>query len=509
MGRTHNTVRNLLWGIISKGVTLFLPFMTRTVLIKTLGGEYLGLGSLFTSILGLLSLAELGVSSAIVSSMYKPIAENDSDTICSLMAFYKKAYRVIGYIIFFVGLCLLPFLGKLIRGETPADISIYWLYLFYLVNTSVSYFLFAYKNCLFAAHQRNDVNSKVGIFCTALQNILQIILLFTFENYYLYVLVSMLMTISRNLIVARLVDKAYPMYKCRGILPPNVFSDIKKRVAGLMLARVSNTIRSAIDSLFISVFLGLTAVAIYSNYYYIVSSVVGIITMLESAMVAGVGNSIAADSLEKNYQDFKKFTFMLQWIVGWCSICILCLIQPFMKIWLGAGYMFKDIIAVICACYLFVSCIGMIRNIYTQALGMWWSLKYLSAIDVFVNFFLNFILVKYYGAYGVLAATIIDISFMSIPWTTYFLFRDCFGKEKYKKYMMSIAKYFVIAAFAGGMTYVICSFVTLANGILVLAIRATICIVVPNVIYLIIFHKNKLFIESVSFVKTRFIAKKS
>lgn len=501
MSRTKNAIRNMSWGFTQKIITLLLPFITRTVLIKVLGAEYLGLSSLFTSILGLLSLAELGVSSAIISTMYKPIADNDKETICALMAFYRKAYYVIGIIITIVGIAIIPFINKLISGSVPADINIYILYLIYLFNTAVSYFLFAYKNCLFLAHQRNDVNSKVQTVCVVLQNVLQVMLILLFKNYYCFAVIIPVCSILINIVTSVLATKEYPEYVCRGFLSKEIKADVKQRVMGLMLGKISSTIRSSIDSLFISAFLGLKLVAMYSNYFYIVTSVAGIIQIIEGAIVAGVGNSIATDTKEKNHIDFLKFTFLLQWIVGWCSICVLCLEQPFMKLWVGTEYMFDDGMVYLCALYLFINCICLIRSIYTQALGMWWALRYLSLIDIFVNSFLNYFLGKNFGAYGILAATIIDISIVSIPWTTYCLYRDYFGIKKYWLYMWGYIKYLGIAAGIGALTYYICNKIYLSSDWMVFILRGMICITVPNLLYSIVFSRNKYFRSFVLLIK--------
>lgn len=490
MSRTSRAVNNISWGLFQRLSMILLPFLTRTVLIKFLGVEYLGLSSLFTSILGLLSLAELGVSSAIVSTMYKPIVENDTETICALMAFYRRAYYIIGFVIAIVGTIILPFLPRFIEGTIPNNINLYILYVIYLFNTVISYFLFAYKNCLFIAHQRNDINSKIQSGCMIVQNIMQIGLIMLFRNYNLYAIVIPFFSIVINIITAILAQKEYPEYVCSGVLKNEIKADIKKRVTGLMLANTSATIRGSIDSLFISAFLGLKMVAMYSNYFYIVTAIAGIIQILQSAIVAGVGDSIATESVEKNHKDCIKFTFILQWIVGWCSICILCLEQPFMKVWVGTDLMFENGMVVLCALYLFINCICLIRSIYTQALGMWWTLRYLSVIDIFINTFLNYFFGKNFGAYGILGVTIIDIALVSLPWTTYYLFRDYFGKKYYFSYMWGYLKYFLIATVIGGMTYLICNHIELGADIITLAIRGIVCLLFPNFIYFFVFHKS-------------------
>lgn len=501
MSRTSNTLRNARWGLFQKVVILVMPFVTRTALIKVLGADYLGLSSLFTSVLSLLSLAELGVSNAIISAMYKPIAEKDTELICALMNFYRKAYYFIGVVVTTVGLAILPFIPNFISGSVPSDINLYALYIIYLINNAISYFLFAYKNCLFIAHQRNDINSKIQTLIIFLQNVVQLVLLITFRSYYCYAIVIPVCSIAINITTAYFSSKAYPEYSCRGKLPIKAKENLKKRVLGLLLGRISATIRGSIDSLFISFFFGLTMVAMYANYLYIVTAVVGIIQILENSLIAGVGNSLVLDSVKKNHNDFLKFTFFLQWIVGWCSICILCLEQPFMGLWVGKEYMLKDLMAVLCAIYLFINCICLIRSIYTQALGMWWQLRYLSVIDIFVNVFLNYTLGKLYGAYGILAATIVDIAFVSIPWTTYYLFRDYFGLKLYWNYMLLYIKYFLISVLAGGITLFVCSKITISSGIIKLIANGLVCIVIPNAIYLAIYNRNLYFKEAV--VKVR------
>ncbi len=501
MSRTRSVIRNMQWGMFQKGISLLFPFITRTIIIKILGGEYLGLNSLFTSVLTILNLAELGVSNAIVSNMYKPIAENDTDTICALMAFYRRAYRIIGSVIFLLGLVFLPFLRQFIKGDVPADINIYILYFIYLFNTAITYYLFAYKNCLFVAHQRNDIISKIQTFYTCFQHIIQIIIIILFRNYYIFVIFIPLVTILNNITVAYRVDKEYPQYKYRGELDSKTLDEIKKKIAGLMLARISATIRSALDSLFISAFIGLQSVTIYDNYIYIVTAVAGIIQLLETSLIAGIGDSLVRNSVEKNYKNYNMFTFMLQWLVGWAAICILCLIQPFIRLWLGNDYLLNEWMPILCAVYLFACYISMIRSAYTQALGIWWSLKYVSLFDIAANALLNLVLINWFGVYGILLATILDIVIVSIPWTSYFLFRDFFGKKYYLNYIKDIVKYFFFFFVNAIITFIICKRLGGNSDICILLVRGVICVIIPNLLYFIFYFRSKYAKTAFLFVK--------
>ena len=208
--RTKNTLRNIVFGFCYRLLNIILPFISRTAILYILGEQYLGLSSLFTSILSFLSLAELGVGGAMVYSMYKPIAENDTTTIRALLNLYRKFYRAIGTVIFVIGLCLTPFLRLLIHESLPQNINIYILYLLYLLNAVLSYWLFAYKSAVLQAFQRNDVESKIAMFITPLSYAVMLGTLFLTRNYYAYIIWLPIFTTITNVIRLIYVYKNFP-----------------------------------------------------------------------------------------------------------------------------------------------------------------------------------------------------------------------------------------------------------------------------------------------------------
>ena len=219
MNRTQHTLRNSLWGLVSRLVCVFAPFVIRTLIINELGANYLGLSGLYVSILQVLNMAELGISSAIVFSLYRPLAEKDKITVCALMALYKKLYRYIGLSILGIGLCVTPFLSSIIKSDVPDGIDIYLLFLLYLANTSVSYLLYAYKSSLLTADQRSDIVNKILMAVMLLQYVMQIIVLIVFKNYYVYYILTPICTCLYNIYLSRIVDRKYPEYKPSGSLP--------------------------------------------------------------------------------------------------------------------------------------------------------------------------------------------------------------------------------------------------------------------------------------------------
>ena len=262
MNRTRNASRNIAVGVFLKAYMILVPFAMRTLMIYVMGVEYLGLNSLFTSVLSVLSLAELGVGYAMCFSMYKPVAEDDTQTLCALMKLYKIYYRIIGLVIAVVGVILTPFIPKLIKGDVPADINIYVLYLINLGATVVSYWMFAYRNALLEAHQRSDIASKVAIVTQTFQYATQAFVLLYLKNYYLYVICSMATTVIYNLIVAAITAKIYPQYKPQGDIDKEYKDKINQRIKDLFTSKIGMVILYSADSIVISSFMGLVSLAL-------------------------------------------------------------------------------------------------------------------------------------------------------------------------------------------------------------------------------------------------------
>ena len=204
MKRNINIFKNI------TDLTTMIYYQSYSCLLYT---SYLGLNSLFTSILQVLSLSELGVGSAMVYSMYKPLAEKNHKKICALLNIYRKFYRIIGLIILLIGLLLMPFIKYFIKGSYPADINLYSLYAIYLVNTVLSYFLFAYKKSLWEANQQSSYDTLITTIVNICMYIIQIIILLLLKSYYFYILLLPFSTLVINLVRNEWISKMYPHYK--------------------------------------------------------------------------------------------------------------------------------------------------------------------------------------------------------------------------------------------------------------------------------------------------------
>lgn len=496
--RTKNAVKNIIFGILLKIFQIIIPFLMRTALIYTLGVEYLGLNSLFTSILQVLNLAELGVGSAMVFSMYKPIAEDDSKTICALMKLYKKYYRIIGWVVLIAGIIVCPFVPYLIKGDLPGELNVYILYIINLLATVFSYWLFAYKNSLLQAFQRIDTISKVTMFVNTIQYTLQFIVLFLLKNYYCYIILTLLGQIMVNIITSIVVSKMYPEYKAIGNLEKSKIKGINRRVKDLFTSRIGGLIVNSADSIVISAFLGLTMLAVYQNYYYILTAIITLVAVIFSSCTAGIGNSIITETEEKNYKDLKKITFIVGWIAGICTCCFLNLFQPFMTWWVGSDLLL-DYSCVICLCiYFWVYEINTLLITYKDAAGIWHKDRFRPLITAITNLTLNLILVRYIGIYGVILSTVISTVVVGLPWLLYNLFTEIF-KRDIKEYVCNLIKYVFATIVMSLFTYVCCNLIQ-GYSILIILVKAIICVVISTIIWIVVFKRTDEMKETIKLV---------
>ena len=489
--RTKNATRNIIWGICYKITMLLLPFAVRTVMIYTLGSQYLGLNSLFTSVLDVLSLAELGVGSAMVYAMYRPIAEEDTEIVCALLNLYKKIYRMIGGFIAVIGLILLPFIRNFISGDVPKDINIYILFFVYIVNTSGSYFLFAYKSSILNASQRNDIASKVNMVTGIVKYIMQIVVLLFWHNYYGYVIVIPITSFAANIIIAYTAKKMYPQYICKGNVKPELIKEIKGKVVALFAVKITSVIYNSVDSIVISAFLGLIVLAKYNNYYYILSAIISIVTVVFTSITSSIGNSIVLESDKKNYNDYMNLSFINAWIVGWCTVCLFCLYQPFMRLWVGKSLMFNlDIVVCFCI-YFYAFQLKSVQSAYKDAAGLWKEDMWRSYAANIFNLVMNIILVKTIGIYGILISTILALTIITYPWQTWMIHKKLFHCSMWP-YMKKLLIYTIVTIVACLITYGVIGLVK-GNGIIDFCIKTIICIILPNILFLIISFKTKEF----------------
>ena len=480
--RTQHARRNIITSVVNKLVIMLSSFIMRTVLIKYLGEVYLGLDSLFVSILEILSLTELGIGSAMVYSMYKPLAENDTAAVCALLKLYRTVYRWIAAIMVVLGLIITPFLPMIVKKDLPSDVNLYVLFFINLSNTVLSYMLFAYRSSLFTADQKYSVNNNLYSVFKIGGTVIQVIAIIIFRNYYFYCIVLPLTTLLKNLATYFLSVKMYPQYKCEGSVPKEEIDAIKKRCAGMFLHKLSFVFRNSLDSIVLSAFLGLTILAKYNSYYYIINAISGIMILVSNSVTASVGNSIVVESKEKNYRDFKKLQLLYMGLTSWLTVCLVGCTQPFMKLWLGEKMMFDDGIMFIFCIYFFSTHFVRVCHLYRQAAGLWWQDRYRPIVETVSNLVLNILFVKIFGVSGVMFSTIFCMVCIEGTWGNRILFKHYFTEEKQSVYMLKLAWSWILTAISGAIVYIICKKIAL-DGIPALIVNGIIGSAVSVVVY--------------------------
>ncbi len=504
--RTKNVARNIVFDGTLEIVNMLFPFVIRSVMLHYLGTEYLGLNGLFKSLLSFLNLAELGVGSAMVFSMYKPIAEDDGPTICALLRLYRTLYRIIGLVVAVMGLVLMPVLPNLIKSDLPSDMNLYILFLMNLGNTVMTYWLFAFKSSLLQAHQRRDVISKVSLIVRVTEYTLKILVLIYTRNYYLYLTIQLLCQVFINVLTAVCASKMYPRYVPEGKLPKEKTLDIFHRVRDLFTSKLSATIFDAADTLVISAFMGLTVLALYQNYYFIITALRMMLVVFLNACMAGVGNKLVMESKEANYRDLEKISLLFLWVLLVSSSMLLCMYQPFIQIWMGEENLLAVGLVICFVIYYYSMGANKLINMFKDAAGIWRIDRWRPLTAAIVNLGLNLITVRWLGLYGVLLSSVISIVFIQIPWLFYNLFREVYPRDCMGNYIRLFCGLAVLALISCGASWSVCGLIK-QNVWLSLFMNAAISFVLPNLLFFAVYGRNPVFKESVNQLKRNLLSR--
>lgn len=489
--RTKNSTRTFLFGLLTRCVTILGPFAVRTIIIYKLGTDYLGLSSLFTSVLSILNISELGIGSAITFCLYKPVAEDDRETIRALLALLRKLYKIIGGIVLGVGLALLPFLKYLIKGDCPDDINIYILYIIYLVNACASYLGFAYKAILFNVYQRGDVTHKIEAIAEVIKYLLQVVVLLLFADYYWFAAMLPVSTILITIANEIVSKKMFPDLVPKGKVTEEVKSVIKKKVLYLSANSIAATLTNSVDSIIISGSIGLTANALYGNYHYISTSVLAIIIIAYRALAPAIGNSVVSKNHDKIIEIFNSLYYVAFWVIAFCCSSMLCLYQPFMTLWVGEENLLGFIVVIMVTAYFYSNALRQFTGPFIGALGLWNKTLPRQIIAAIVNLVLDIVLVKKFDVAGIVFASFFTNMMFSLPYDVYVTYKYVL-KEKTIEGLKRIVIGLIFTVALCGVTYFSCSLIPF-EGIKGFLLRGLICLIVPNGIIIAFSCKSKEF----------------
>lgn len=445
VSRSKRTAQNLSVGVIYQFVNMILAFVSRTVFIRTLGDEYLGLNGIFGDVLTLLSMADLGFNTAMAYSFYKPLADNDEEKIAELVAFYKKIYNTIALVVLGLGLCCIPFLRLIVNTEKQIDhLEIY--YLFSLAGVVTSY-LFVYKTTLLTADQKDFKVVNIRMYTSVIKVALQIVTLFLWKNYILYLAIGTCMGILTNLIASKKAEAEYPYIKDLKDKKSNdkdLTGSIVENMKSVFIYKVSTTVFSATDNIIISVVINTAMVGLYSNYLLLSQKLLLMEQILFSAMTASIGNVIAKENADKRYKVFQTIQSISFIFCGIITTCYCLLAGDLIRIWLGEDHMLPLSLVAAVSVNTFLACALQPLWSYRDASGLYKKTKYIMLVATVENIVLSVILGKIIGVAGIIFASAIA------RLTTYFwvepklLYKEYFERSS-RSYFISMLKNLLLA----------------------------------------------------------------
>lgn len=505
--RLKNSALNFASGFLGRVLTILLNFVVRTIFIYCLNEAYLSVNGLYSNILTVLSLAELGFGSAMVFRMYAPVAAKDYQKTAALLHFYKKIYAVIGAVIFGLGLCVIPFMDYIIKDKPDVSgLTLY--YILFLINTTISYWFASYKASVLYADQKEYIKTNVQNAMSILQSALQIVLLLIFRKYLLYLLVQLGCNIILNLYVAHLVDKRYP--QIREYRDARLTSDergqIKKDAEALVLSRFGHVVLNGTDNIIISAVVGVLWVGRLSNYTLICDSVTSVLCQITAAITGSLGNFFATEDKHAGYALFKKVEFLNFWLYGFSFIALVTLLDPFVQIWAGGRFVLGLPISIAIAINFFVAGYMNTLWVFRSTLGLFKQGKFRPILVAILNIVLSIVLGRLWGVFGVLFATFLSRAAISLWYDPLILHRYGFEVSCKPFFARYFRRVLLLTAVLIAMLTIRHVVLSSATTVLRFAVMTMVTAIVPNAIFWLAYRRCEEYAYFRSIVKDRVIA---
>ena len=398
------------------------------------------------------------------------------------------------------GLLCIPLLPVIVNEEIPDGISIYILFVISLVNAVIGYFLYAYRSSIIIANQRKDITEKIRILIEIALDCSKVFILLITKNYYLFCILQPLYTIINCLLVAYVAKRLYPQYKCEGYVTRKEKESIFTRVKGLAIHKFCNVVSMSFDNVIISGFLGIYILGKYNNYFVITNAVAMFLYIITVSVSSSIGNSLVCESKEKNFRDFNIVQLGFGICLGWASVCLACLTQPFVKVWIGEEFMFSDRTVIIFSIYLYSIVSSEVFMTYREAGGIWKHDRIRPFVEAGLNLILNIVLVNVIGVDGVLISTIITMGLIRMIWGSWYLFKELFTQYSHVNYLLKQLLYLLITTVIGVITYIICGQITI-EGIVGLLVKGTVCASLSMGLFVLSFFRTDEFKGLINLVK--------
>lgn len=500
--RKKSSFKNMITAVSSNVLTIIVGLVAQAVFIKILGSEYLGLNGLFSNVISMLGIVELGMGSAIIYNMYKPIAEENHEKIKSLMQFYKKSYRIITLIISIIGIMIIPFIKYIVDIESvTVGINVYLVYILFLLETICSYIL-SYKRSMLYADQKEYITNIIHMGYTILVNTMQLTFLYFTHDYYLYLIIKVMMRLVENIVISSYVNRRYSYLLDNNVtkLDSKTEKDIFQKIKALFFHKIGTFIVSGTDNIIISKYLGLVTVGLYSNYYMIINAVQTVINHIIQATRASVGNLLVTESKTKQFDIFNKIRFVNFWISCFSSICIFVIMDSFITIWIGYKFVLPTKVLLVLVINFFIVSSRSTYGAFKEAAGIFYEDRFVPIIESLLNIVLSIIFVKKFGLMGVFMGTIASGLVLWCYSYPKYVYNKLFGR-KISDYIKETIYYFIIFILIAGFTYSLAILISFDNVYLQFISNVLIALIVPNVIMLLLFSKDENFKYFINMLK--------
>lgn len=501
--RVKKAIINTIAGGMGTLLVGIFQFIGRFVFIRFLSDEYLGISSLFTNILSLLSLAELGIGTAICFSLYEPLAEANFEKIKAILSFLRKTYFIIGIVIMGVGLSLLPFLPFIIKGNTEL-VNINVIYILYVLQSATSYWFWGYKSILLQADQKLYLIKAYQVAANVVTITLQLTTLAIFRDFLLYSIIGLMANIFTNVASAHAVDRIYPYMKEKNhyLLTRAEKKKIFKDVFGMSFFKINTTVVNSTDNLMISAFIDIRSVALYGNYQIVISGISQVAMQLFGGVTSTVGNLFVEDSKEKSEFVFRCLQFLSYWIYSFIGIGIIVFINPVIQLFFGKSRLFGESLVLLQVIYFIINGFQRTSFIYRDACGLFWKGKMRPIATVILNIGLSFVLVLKIGLAGVILGTIVSWLLTTWWYDPILIYRNVFQISPLRHFI-GYGKATILTLFLGWVTVCLAELVPF-DGIFKLLLQFILVLFIPNIGYLLVYCRT----EEFKYIKGVFLKRK-
>lgn len=480
--RIKNSTRNIFTGMLLMLTVTIFPFIIRTLIICNLGEQIMGLNSVMQSTIALLNLADLGLSTVVTYFIFKPAAKGDIKIVNAYLSELKKIYLYVAILFFIIGLIVFIFIPTIVGAYQVLNVKVKSVYLIFLMATIIQYLLWPESDIILNAYQRKDIQNTIYLISQIVMYIFQILSICLMRSYYVYVIIIFFQGIFKSYCQHFIIKKKFSDIKPYGKLNKIEIKKIRKKFFAMMGHRLDEKLISYMDTIFISIYLDLKYVTIYGNYLYIITALSMLTGVIYDSILASIGNAIVVETPESNKIRFNCIFYISAIISGWTTMCLVCLFQPFMNIWMPGLLLSNK--EMLCFCvFSYLSQMRKTVQVFKNAAGMWEQDKLKPYVSMIVNIVLNAILIKYFGVLGAIFASIICIGFIEFPWETFVLYNNYFKMNLFDFFIRFI-KYTIINSSINIIIYMIINNFFITNGFIDLLIKGILLAFLGMVIYI-------------------------